>query len=137
MEADEARRRFGEARRAILATTRLDGTVDLVPVTFAVDGDTIFTAVDHKPKTTSALRRLRNVAANPGVTLLAEEYNDADWSALWWVRAKGSAVVISEGEDRDAAAELIGRRYEQYDNNWPAGPAIVATISEWVGWSAS
>ena len=62
----------------MLATRRADGTTDLVPVTFAVDGDRIVTTVDHKPKTTMALRRLRNVTEDPHVTLLADGLNQID-----------------------------------------------------------
>ena len=76
-------RAAGAARVARLATVSATGQPHLVPVTFAVDGDMIYTAVDHKPKTTTRLRRLANIAANPQVTLLADHYAD-DWDQLWW-----------------------------------------------------
>ena len=84
----EARGRFAAARVARLATADATGQPHLVPVTFAVAGDMVYTAVDAKPKRTTALRRLANVAANPRVSLLVDHYDD-DWSRLWWVRADG------------------------------------------------
>ena len=119
-----------------MATKRSDGGVDLVPVTFVVDGDTVFTLVDHKPKTTTSLRRLRNIANDSRVTLLAEHYDDSDWSRLWWVRVKGVASVVPDGPTRDAAAKLIAKKYEQYRGNEPTGAAILIEVAQWSGWSA-
>jgi len=137
VDVDEARRRFGSARRVVLATQRGDGSVDVVPVTFALVDDTIYSLVDHKPKTTRDLQRLRNVRRDANVTLLADQYDDADWSALWWVRAKGEARVVDEGPERDAIATVVAARYGQYDDNEPMGPAVVVDVAQWLGWSAS
>jgi subtilisin family serine protease len=72
---------------------------------FAVSGDAIYSAVDHKPKRTTALRRLANVAANPRVALLVDHY-DEDWTRLWWVRADGTARVLDPAApDAEAAVE--------------------------------
>ena len=78
---DEARARLTAARVARLATAGADGQPYLVPVTFAVDDDLIYITVDHKPKTTTKLKRLRNIRENPRVALLADHYAD-DWDAL-------------------------------------------------------
>jgi PPOX class probable F420-dependent enzyme len=67
---------------ARLATADTGGRPHVVPIVFAVEGDLVWTAVDHKPKRTRALRRLENVRANPRVSLLADHYEE-DWSALW------------------------------------------------------
>ncbi|WP_131773873.1 TIGR03668 family PPOX class F420-dependent oxidoreductase, partial [Protofrankia symbiont of Coriaria myrtifolia] len=93
LEAGEARRRFAAARVARLATVDAAGQPHLVPVTFALQDNAIVTAVDHKPKRSTALRRLANIAANPRVTLIADHY-DEDWQTLWWARADGLARVI-------------------------------------------
>ena len=93
MSEDEARLRFAAARVARLATADAEGVPHVVPVVFAVDRDTIVVAVDHKPKRTTALKRLANVRANPRVALLADHYADDDWDALWWVRADGAGTV--------------------------------------------
>jgi PPOX class probable F420-dependent enzyme len=131
------RRLVRASPRAILGTLNDDGGVDLVPVTFALAGpDTLVTAVDHKPKRTTALRRLDNARRRPGVTLIVDHYED-DWSALWWVRLRGSARVVDGGPEREAAAAALEARYPQYAGRPPAGPAIVVTIRSWRGWSAS
>jgi len=89
---EEAQRRLATARVARLATTGGDGQPHLVAVTFAVDGDLIYTAVDHKPKKSTNLRRLRNIRENPRVALLADNYSE-NWDELWWVRVDGWASV--------------------------------------------
>lgn len=129
------RERVAAARVARLATVRLDGTPHLVPVTFALDGDTVVTVVDDKPKTTTSLQRLANVEANPAVSVMADHYDD-DWSALWWVRGDGSAVVERGGPARDAAVERLAAKYGPYRKRPPLGPAIVVTVHRWTWWEA-
>jgi PPOX class probable F420-dependent enzyme len=73
---------------ARLATTGPAARPHLVPVTFALDGDRIYTVVDAKPKATMNLRRLRNIRADPRVAVLADHYED-DWSRLWWAGPTG------------------------------------------------
>jgi PPOX class probable F420-dependent enzyme len=124
-----ARQRFVAARVARLATVAPDGSPHLVPVVFAVDGDTLLTAVDHKPKATTRLRRLANIAAEPRVTLLVDEYDD-DWSRLWWARADGTAQV----HDAHPLAPLV-EKYDAYRDRTPTGPVIVVSVERWSGWS--
>lgn len=136
MTAAEARRRFAGAPVARLATVDAAGRPHLVPVVFAVDGDRVFSAVDGKPKRTRALRRLENVAANPRVALLADHY-EADWDALWWVRADGAARVLeATAPDGDAALDLLAARYPQYRAARPAGPVLAVDVDAWTGWAA-
>ena len=119
------------ARVASLATINDDGGADLVPVTFALDRDTFVTAVDHKPKRTTELRRLHNVRERPDVTVLVDHYDD-DWSALWWVRLRGTARVAQPG---GVDLSPLIAKYEQYRERPPAGPAIVVAVSDWRWWS--
>jgi PPOX class probable F420-dependent enzyme len=129
----DARARFAAARVARLATVDAGGRPHLVPVCFAVDGDTVYSAVDEvKPKATLRLRRLRNVAENPAVSLLVDHYDD-DWSALWWVRADGRARVLETAPD---AIALLAARYPQYAQAPPAGPVLAVDVERWSGWSA-
>ena len=100
MDAETARELFASVRVARLATVDPGGRPHLVPITFALDGDAIVTAVDHKPKSTTKLRRLENIAANPEVSVLADRYED-DWSRLWWARADGTARVIGRASCRE------------------------------------
>ncbi|OLB76289.1 MAG: PPOX class F420-dependent oxidoreductase [Actinobacteria bacterium 13_2_20CM_2_71_6] len=136
MSPDELRRRFASARVARLATADAQGRPHLVPLVFAVAGNTIYSAVDAKPKRSKALRRLVNVAANPRVAILVDHYDD-DWRALWWVRADGTGRVLDAAspEGRDAIARLVAR-YRQYREEPPAGPVLVIDVERWSGWAA-
>lgn len=132
----DARERLASVRVARLATVRADGSPHIVPVTFAVDGDLVYTAVDHKPKTTPALRRLKNIAQHPRVSLLADQYSD-DWDDLWWVRADGHASVVADAAEARHPIDALVERYEQYRERRPRGPVIVIRVDRWSGWSSS
>lgn len=137
MEVQEARELFASARVAHLATCGADGEPHLVPITFALDDDEIVTAVDHKPKRTTRLQRLRNIESNSRVSVLADHYED-DWSRLWWVRADGMGRVIGPGtEEHGDAVGRLAERYEQYRERPPEGPAIAISVSRWSGWRSS
>ena len=136
MTPEEARSRFALARVARLATVSDDGAPHLVPITFAIDGDRIVTAVDAKPKRGGRLRRLANIRANPRVSLLADEYDD-DWEKLWWVRADGEARIVEEDPELGRALALLRARYRQYATVALIGPAVVIEVGRWVGWSAA
>ena len=111
------------------------GTPHVVPFTFAVDGDVVYTAVDAKPKSTTNLKRLSNIRDNPRVAVLADHYED-DWSTLWWVRADGTATVVSDAEAMERPVRMLAERYPQYVASPPGGPLIVIRVHRWTGWSA-
>jgi len=117
-------------RVARLATVGADGRPHVVPVCFALDGDTLYTAVDEKPKSTRRLRRLANIEANPQVELVVDHW-DEDWSRLWWVRLSGRAEVV---ERHERALELLQAKYPQYREAPPAGPFVVVTIERRREW---
>ena len=129
------RRRLTDARIGHLATVDEEGKPHLVPLTFAVDGETIYFAVDAKPKRTTDLKRLRNIAANPAVSLLVDHYDD-DWERLWWVRADGAARTV-EGDDAQRGLDALARKYYQYRLARPAGPVTVISIQRMTGWAAA
>jgi PPOX class probable F420-dependent enzyme len=133
---DASRQRFGEARVARLATMSAEGQPHIVPITFAVDGDVIYTAVDSKPKSTPHLRRISNIHANPRVAVLADHY-DEDWSVLWWVRADGMAAILDIPTEMASPTGLLAKRYPQYRDNPPRGPVIAIRVARWTGWSAA
>jgi PPOX class probable F420-dependent enzyme len=135
LDPDETRRRFADSRVARLATASADAVPHIVPVTFAVDVDRVYIAIDSKPKRSMDLKRLRNIEANPNVALLADEYDD-DWSRLWWVRADGTARILAAGsEDARTPIELLQSRYPQYVDDVPPGSVIEVTVAAWSGWS--
>jgi PPOX class probable F420-dependent enzyme len=123
------------ARVARLSTAGDDRQPHLVPVTFAVDGDQIYIAIDDKPKTTTNLRRLRNIRENPRVALLADHYAE-DWDTLWWVRADGNASVVEDDGQRARPLDILAAKYGQYRQTRPAGPVIVIDADRWTGWKA-
>ena len=135
MSADEARRLFAQARVARLATADASGRPHVVPLVFALAGDTVFSAVDAKPKRTTQLRRLANIRENARVALLADHYDDADWGALWWVRADGVARVLKPGApEARLGAALLADRYSQYRAEPPRGEVMAIAVQRWSGW---
>ena len=137
MTDEQARRRFAAATLAHLATADERGRPHLVPFVFVVRGETIYSAVDAKPKRTTSLRRLANVAANPHVSALVDHYSE-DWDSLWWVRADGLGRVLDAAgaEARDALG-LLTARYHQHRHQPPGGPVLAIDVERWSGWSAS
>ncbi len=134
MDAANCRSLFADSPVARLASVGSDGP-HLVPVVFAVTGENIVTAVDHKPKTTTRLQRLVNIERDPRVSLLADHY-DADWNRLWWVRADGSAAVLHSGPEFERALDRLCDRYAQYRSRRPGGPVIDVAVRRWTGWRA-
>lgn len=131
------RRRVAGARVARLATTEPVGRAHLVPICFAVEADTLYSAVDRKPKRSTRLRRLDNVRRHPWATVLVDHYEE-DWSRLWWARIRGPARVLAPGGAEEARARaLLVAKYPQYRREPPDGPVLAVTLAEWRTWSAA
>lgn len=125
------------ARVARLATLDADGRPHLVPIVFAVAGDTLYSAVDDKPKRRDReLRRLRNARERPAATILVDHYAE-DWQELWWVRIDGSARVLDGGEEADAALALLAAKYEQYARRPPHPPVLAVDVDRTTAWRAT
>jgi PPOX class probable F420-dependent enzyme len=136
MDSEEMRRRISGATVARLATVSADGRPHIVPITFALDDEAIYFAIDFKRKKTADLQRLRNIEANPSVSVLVDHYED-DWAKLWWVRADGSARIVIDGTVFEKGIALLTQRYAQYRSARPAGPVVSISIERISGWSAS
>jgi PPOX class probable F420-dependent enzyme len=137
MSGERARDRFATARVARLASVDPRAGTHIVPFVFAVVGDAVYSVVDDKPKSTRQLRRLDNVAHNPRVSALVDEYSE-DWSRLWWVRADGVAHVAPAGSgEAELALTALSGRYPEYQHQLPSGPVLVIDVNRWSGWSAS
>lgn len=102
-----------EARVGRLAIADAMGRPLVVPVCFAFDGVALYSAVDAKPKRTRNLRRLRNVADNPHVSLVIDDW-DEDWRRLRWVIVEGRADVLTSGHAFTRAIDLLCEKYPQY-----------------------
>ena len=136
MDGQAARQHLSEARVARLATIDPQGKPHLVPVTFALEGDTIYFAIDAKPKRTTDLQRLRNIAANPSVCLLADHYEE-DWTSLWWVRVDGTARIVDDAARAGRGLDLLAARYPQYQRARPQGPVVAISIDRISGWASA
>ena len=138
MTEDDAKKTFARASVARLATVDRAGDPHLVPVCFALDQstDTIYSAVDAKPKSTPDLKRLRNIAGHHRVTMLVDHYED-DWTKVWWVRIDGTAIVHDTGTEAHARGRtLLSDKYTQYaDAPGLLGRMIVVTPTKWTSWA--
>ena len=77
--------------------------------------------MDAKPKRTTRLRRLANIADNPRISLLVNEWSE-EWSRLRWVPVDGRAEILPTRE-AEAGRGIDGRRLEVRSNRTgPLGP---------------
>jgi PPOX class probable F420-dependent enzyme len=143
---DERTRQFLERQRlAHLATADAGGAPHVVPICFAIAGETLYIAMDEKPKRSgdmSRLRRLRNIAENPRVAIVADVYDDADWSRLGFVLLRASARILEPGPDEHAeAVRLLRAKYPQYRamalDERPVIAAEITAITTWGELAAS
>jgi PPOX class probable F420-dependent enzyme len=136
MVTPQERTRVAAARVARLATVRTDGTPHIVAVTFALEEDIVVSAVDHKPKRTHELQRLRNLQERPTASLLVDHYEE-DWSKLWWVRLDLDVEIVRDGTRRTDLLEPLIRKYAEYRVTAPGGPVLVMAVRSTTSWSAS
>ncbi len=135
LDSNTARFLVAAADHGVLATAG-DGRPHLVPVVYAVEGDTVVTAVDHKPKSTGGWLGCTTSSGIRDARLLVDHYED-DWDRLWWVRVDGTAVVDGSPSAVESAARLLAERYPQYEEDPPPGPVIRMTIERVTGWAAT
>src|SRR3954454_14863873 len=136
METAELRRRFAASHVARLSTDRPDGGPHVVPLVFALVGDTVFSAVDAKPKRSTALQRIADVRAEPRCALLVDHYED-DWRRLWWGRADGRGEGVDDPSVAHPGMEALVQRFPQYRDEPPSGPLLVITVERWSGWAGA
>ena len=119
MEIDPATREFIRNHRvARFATADAEGQPAVVPICYAVEGENIYSPIDEKPKQVAPaqLKRVRNVRANPKVSLVIDDYSE-DWTKLGFVLITGRAEIISPEEsngEHARAVALLREKYEQY-----------------------
>lgn len=138
---DDVRAMLESARNGYLSTASPSGDPHLQPVVFQIVGDSLYIAIDEKPKTTLRLRRLTNIESNPKFALLVDHYDD-DWSRLWWILLRGPAEVLWPSEwDADEAEGVIAAlraKYPQYESmGLEERPLLQLTPDRVTRWSAS
>jgi PPOX class probable F420-dependent enzyme len=121
-------RRFLDAQRvARLATADAAGRPHVVPICYALSGETVYFTIDEKPKKTpgARLKRLANLRENPFAALLVDRYHE-DWSRLGWVMVQGRAEVLESGPEHDLAQANLRARYPQLATMRIEGLPVVA-----------
>jgi PPOX class probable F420-dependent enzyme len=136
--AGDARRFLERQRVAHLATSSANGGPHVVPVCFALIGDTVYVAIDTKPKQSSdpfRLRRLRNIAESPRAAIVADVYDDQDWSRLGFVLVHCAADVLVSGAEHSQAVDALRDKYPHY-RAMPLEerPVIAARIQRVTAW---
>jgi PPOX class probable F420-dependent enzyme len=102
----------------------------VVPVCFVLVGETLYQAIDGKPKSVDPgrLLRVRNVRANPRAALLIDHYVE-DWRRLWYVLLRGRARIVDRGPEHQRALTALRKKYPQYRTTLPLAPdALVIAI---------
>ena len=113
MLSDGERRFLAHQRIAHLATADSRAVPHVVPVCFAMSDATLYITIDEKPKRSStALKRLRNIAENHAVAVVVDRY-DEDWAMLGWVMLHGRAEILIDGTEHQDAQTLLRSRYPQ------------------------
>lgn len=109
----------------------------VLPVTFAVADESLWTAIDQKPKRKPPAR-VSYLRRRPEAALCADHYED-DWSRLAWVQAIGSVEVVEvgAGEVEQSALEALRAKYQSYVEQPPEGPLIRLTAERVLWWRAS
>jgi PPOX class probable F420-dependent enzyme len=126
---------LADARVARLAFVDDGDRPRVLPVTFAVAGDAVWSAVDEKPKRTAEPARLRYLERRPEAALLVDAYDD-DWDRLAWVQLLGRVDVLPIGSSPEAVTALA-RKYEQYAKRTPPGPLLRLTVDRALHWRAT
>jgi len=138
---DEVRGTLETARHGYLSTASAEGDPHLQPVVFQVVEDSVYIAIDEKPKTTLRLRRLTNIESNPRFALLIDNYDDS-WDRLWWILLRGPATVLWpstwDAQEAEAAIAALRGKYSQYESmGLEERPLLKLTPDRVTRWSAS
>ena len=135
MPSDNQRRFLDRSRVGRLATADRGGMPHVIPVCYAVIGDTLYITIDEKPKRHDRpLKRVRNIIENPQAAFVAD-YWDEDWRRLGWVMFRGRAEILDAGDEHDRAQAALTRRYPQYRSMDLAGlPVIALRVARAVSW---
>ena len=121
------RRRIGH-----LATADAAANPQVMPICFAICEDTLYTALDEKPKRARDAKRLKNIRENPQVSFLVDYY-DEEWSRLGWVMLRGRADILDMGDEFERGGILLTERYGQYAS-MSLGPVIAVRILQVRSW---
>jgi PPOX class probable F420-dependent enzyme len=109
----------------------------VLPVTFALSGNAVWSAIDEKPKRPGEPARVRYLRRRPEAALVVDEYSD-DWSRLAWVQLLGRVTVLPADEPLAAdALAALAAKYEQYADRTPPGPLLRLDVERALQWRAA
>ena len=113
-------------RVARLATADGQSAPHVLPICYVFDGQSLYSALDKKPKRVNALdlKRVRNVRHNPRVAVVVDDYSE-NWDLLAHVLIQGEAQILEAGEERDRGETMLRRKYPQYHDLLEAGCVIL------------
>jgi PPOX class probable F420-dependent enzyme len=132
----DRQRRFVEAGRVgHLATADRAGVPHVIPVCYALAGETVYITIDEKPKRRDVpLKRVRNILENPRFSFVVDRW-DEDWTRLGWVMLRGTAEILDSGDEHDRAQALLRERYPQYRTMMLDDlPVLALRIARVTGW---
>jgi PPOX class probable F420-dependent enzyme len=121
-------------RVARLGLLDSDDRPRVLPVTFALVGGAVYSAIDRKPKR-SEPARLRYLRRRPEAALTVDYYDD-DWNALRWVQLLGRVEILAT-EDEPEALEALAAKYSQYRDDPPPGPLLKLAPERALWWRAA
>ena len=132
-----AGRLLEEARVARLGLLDEGGRPRVLPVTFAVAEDRLWSAIDEKPKRdpTKQPARVRFLRRNPRAALTVDRYSD-DWDELAWVQILGAVRILDPTDARGGLERLI-EKYEPYRSSPPPGPVLALEPARCLFWRAA
>lgn len=129
-----ARELIADERVARLAFLDRDDRPRVLPVTFAAAGDSVWSAIDQKPKRTAEPARVRWLRRRPEAALCVDVYSD-DWDELAWVQLLGRVAVVEAARERDGLAALTAK-YPPYRAESPPGPLLELRVARALCWRA-
>ena len=107
----------------------------VLPVTFAIADDAVWSAIDRKPKRRPEPARVRWLRRQPETALVVDRYDD-DWSALAWVQLLGRVDVLELDRGR-SGLDALTVKYPQYEAEPPPGPLLRLTVQRALHWRAA
>jgi PPOX class probable F420-dependent enzyme len=129
-----ARELIYSSRVARLGFLDADDKPRVLPVTYALYDDALWTAIDRKPKRPGEPARVRYLRRRPEAAMIADRYSD-DWSQLAWVQALGRVQIVPAQEAEPAVAALTAK-YEPYVLEEPPGPLLRLVPDRILCWAA-
>jgi PPOX class probable F420-dependent enzyme len=130
-----ARELIESERVARLAFLDAEDRPRVLPVTFAVTGDAVWSAIDEKPKRRPEPARVRYLRRRPEAALCVDVYED-DWSRLAWVQLLGRVAVLSL-EDGGEGLDELAAKYAPYRERRPPGPLLRLEVERALYWRAA